>query len=633
MVTVMLFVGLLICGMVPLVGGLLTTAPTLECLDDALRLHFVPETRPFLGHVYVKGFFYSSRCHLDYTQYSMAEPFFFHIPYRSDCQIRRERLNDPRGVSYTVTVVVQHHRLFVTSIDKAYSVSCFYRDTQTKLENAVQIGDLTTQVITQSDGNPACAYDVLQGTIDGPVAKYANIGDTLVHRFSCDSPNMGILVHSCYVRDGVGNEFALLDERGCSTDTSLVVPITYTDDLSTAFAPISAFKFADQMIIYFTCQITLCNADNNGCEGITPPQCTPTPLPGQPGGPSMPVTSTNENGSYGNFEDSFPESENTGALPVRPPTRNYTSTPLPPIYSTTEEAATTTTTTTTARPTTSTSTTTTTTTTRAPTTTTTPYLIPPPTTTQPFQPRPVTTPGYPPSVPPYVAPRPTTPPPGNAYGYGGSESNSYGQQGGYVTPPPPGFVNNGNSGNYNQGPSTPYETGATTAGANIFNRGWGQTGATASPGSQIPVEPIPQPLMPNMFRNEFASARHARDLPQNHPDTITLGVTADQLIVFTREDKDVPEEIKLDDARKAAENNETEASEDGGESADASVGEISAACGRSMAEFFWIAAFFVSLIGFGIVLFVQRHHYEQKLKKQPKSSFKAHPQIVTLSYP
>lgn len=55
----------------------------------------------------------------------------------------------------------------------------------------------------------------------------------------------------------------------CATDTSIVTPLRYSDDLRTAFAPIAAFKFADQMIVYFTCQVTLCSKRDNGCEGIT----------------------------------------------------------------------------------------------------------------------------------------------------------------------------------------------------------------------------------------------------------------------------------------------------------------------------------------------------------------------------
>lgn len=46
-------------------------------------------------------------------------------------------------------------------------------------------------------------------------------------------------------------------------------PLTYAEDLSSAFTPVSAFKFADQMVVYFSCQITLCRREEQGCEGIT----------------------------------------------------------------------------------------------------------------------------------------------------------------------------------------------------------------------------------------------------------------------------------------------------------------------------------------------------------------------------
>lgn len=61
-----------------------------------MRLHFTPDnqsngivgnsTLPFCGHIYIKGFFFSTRCHLDLTRV-VDKPFFFHIPYRSDCQV------------------------------------------------------------------------------------------------------------------------------------------------------------------------------------------------------------------------------------------------------------------------------------------------------------------------------------------------------------------------------------------------------------------------------------------------------------------------------------------------------------------------------------------------------------------
>jgi len=60
-----------------------------------MRLHFVPDqpAQPFAGHVYLKGFFFSTHCHLDYSHQSVAEPFYMHIPYRSECQVKWERSN------------------------------------------------------------------------------------------------------------------------------------------------------------------------------------------------------------------------------------------------------------------------------------------------------------------------------------------------------------------------------------------------------------------------------------------------------------------------------------------------------------------------------------------------------------
>jgi hypothetical protein len=73
-----------------------------------MRLHFVPDQqpeengngegrRPFGGHVYVKGFFFSAHCHLDYGRAPISLPFFMHIPYRSECQVKRERATGQPG--------------------------------------------------------------------------------------------------------------------------------------------------------------------------------------------------------------------------------------------------------------------------------------------------------------------------------------------------------------------------------------------------------------------------------------------------------------------------------------------------------------------------------------------------------
>lgn len=56
-------------------------------------------------------------------------------------------------------------------------------------------------------------------------------------------------------------------------------PIIYSQSLNESFTPpLGAFKFAEQMIIYFKCQITFCNKLDNGCKKILPPNCNLTSL-------------------------------------------------------------------------------------------------------------------------------------------------------------------------------------------------------------------------------------------------------------------------------------------------------------------------------------------------------------------
>ncbi|KAI6183707.1 Zona pellucida domain-containing protein [Aphelenchoides bicaudatus] len=263
--------------------ALMDEPPRLECLSDAMRMHFVPGSLPFSGHVYVKGFFFSQNCHLDYTRHLLTDPFYLHVPYNSTCQVHREKVNNPAGQSFSIVLIIQHHPLFVTQSDKAFSVSCLYRDHPNELGQKLEIGDITTQRIQEEPPNPDCTYEVLAGGIQGQVVKFASIGDILVHRWTCETGTLlkeqGILVHSCFVRDGLGNEFPLLNERGCVTDGSLMSQqLTYTEKLNTCYTPINAFKFADQMIVYFSCQITLCKKAEDGCEGITPPVCELLPV-------------------------------------------------------------------------------------------------------------------------------------------------------------------------------------------------------------------------------------------------------------------------------------------------------------------------------------------------------------------
>ncbi|KAJ1347409.1 hypothetical protein KIN20_002460 [Parelaphostrongylus tenuis] len=86
-----------------------------------------------------------------------------------------------------------------------------------------------------------------------------------------------MLIHSCLVDDGQGNQFELIDDRGCSKDSYLLPQIIYDPHSLSAFTDAHVFKYADKVQIYFTCTVQLCYKHDGGCDGVTPPVCDNDP--------------------------------------------------------------------------------------------------------------------------------------------------------------------------------------------------------------------------------------------------------------------------------------------------------------------------------------------------------------------
>lgn len=135
---------------------------------------------------------------------------------------------------------------------------------------------------------PVCSYELHADSPNGPSARYARVGDKVWHTWSCPSPTFGILVHTCFVADGEGNEFRIIDEKGYETSTSfyaysshahllyrcgvdqyvLRTPV-YNSDLTMVQQETHVFKFADKTALVFNCQIKLCTKIGGGCAGIS----------------------------------------------------------------------------------------------------------------------------------------------------------------------------------------------------------------------------------------------------------------------------------------------------------------------------------------------------------------------------
>ena len=118
---------------------------------------------------------------------------------------------------------------------------------------------------------PVCRYEILSD-INGPPIKYAHIGDTVYHKWSCVSELTDVYcmrVHSCTVNDGQGGPpVTVIDANGsvvlvffynycrCSIDGVILQDLDYIGDLS-AGKPAQVFKFADKAGLYFNCQVQL----------------------------------------------------------------------------------------------------------------------------------------------------------------------------------------------------------------------------------------------------------------------------------------------------------------------------------------------------------------------------------------
>ncbi|CAD5212756.1 unnamed protein product [Bursaphelenchus okinawaensis] len=190
----------------------------------------------------------------------------------SKCNIRRKREANPTGITYAMTVIVQLHPLFVTKVDRAYNVNCFYMEKKQDVNIEFGVSDITTQSIAQDAAMPQCTYSIHRDSPNGPIIAFSKVGEIIYHKWECPSTMYKMLLTYCKVVDGKGKEYSLQDENGCSTDRYLFPEVTYSDDVTTAVVETAAFIFPDQTNLAFACKIRLCYFGDH-CDSITPPRC------------------------------------------------------------------------------------------------------------------------------------------------------------------------------------------------------------------------------------------------------------------------------------------------------------------------------------------------------------------------
>ncbi|CAI2356629.1 unnamed protein product [Caenorhabditis sp. 36 PRJEB53466] len=248
--------------------------PEIQCNADTIDMQFRTR-KQFNGKVYVKGSYNRPECRVDYsTKDQFGRPVGGIKLNHGACNMDRQRMIAPEGMMFSTVLIISFHPLFLTRMDKAYHIRCMYKEAARTVTAAIDVSNLPTEAVQADLPMPTCSYTIRRDQLDGPILKYAKVGDQVVHRWQCDSEDYGLLVHSCYVEDGQGEKQMIIDERGCHTDRLLLGDPTYVEALNMAYRESFVFKFADRIAVRFQCEIRLCLKDDGGCDGITPPMCS-----------------------------------------------------------------------------------------------------------------------------------------------------------------------------------------------------------------------------------------------------------------------------------------------------------------------------------------------------------------------
>ncbi|VDK23337.1 unnamed protein product, partial [Anisakis simplex] len=165
--------------------------------------------------VFVKGHYSNPDCRVDYGKIAKdGNPVGGIKLSHGMCDMDRQRMIKPEGMQFSTILVISFHPLFITSVDRAFHIKCMYKEIARTVSSGLEVSILPTQAIEYDFPMPVCTYTIRKDEIDGPVLKYAHVGDQIVHRWECQSDVYGLLVHSCFVEDGQGEKELIIDDKG-----------------------------------------------------------------------------------------------------------------------------------------------------------------------------------------------------------------------------------------------------------------------------------------------------------------------------------------------------------------------------------------------------------------------------------
>lgn len=100
-----------------------------------------------LGRIYVDGESDKQHC-VQHSADAHSSPQEFTIPIGA-CNMRRQRTLHPRGISFSFTMITSFHPFFVTGMDRAFSIRCFFLESIKGLNAEIDVGYVNSEVLNQ----------------------------------------------------------------------------------------------------------------------------------------------------------------------------------------------------------------------------------------------------------------------------------------------------------------------------------------------------------------------------------------------------------------------------------------------------------------------------------------------------
>ncbi|KAI1719511.1 zona pellucida-like domain-containing protein [Ditylenchus destructor] len=277
------------------------------CMENEIGIEFNPELRTPLNYtesetrprrLFVSRHQNDSKCSREISEINDVSMSFEFLSDSIPCNPESRKLSFPNSsIEYIQKFVLSYGDAHMTEDDQLFTVRCQYNmvgdetigtvmeispfEETLIIQNATRFPRLeegiSDEAIERHNSEkssilPLCNYTLHINSFNGPLAESAKLGDKVFHKWKCDKSYF-VKVYECYVHDGSNRRYMLVDERGCSTDPSIMPDVVYDSTLGFIYAPSWVFKFTNASRMFFNCLLYVCPKNDTECRKAVLPSC------------------------------------------------------------------------------------------------------------------------------------------------------------------------------------------------------------------------------------------------------------------------------------------------------------------------------------------------------------------------